>query len=225
MNLNKHLYYWIAPTILLISCVLVYYFNFLNLGFIISPEYNREFGLIENIQLITIIATIWVAFKSFIKREIKLIKYFFLGVSLFSIFIFLEEMDYGLHFIEYFSGIAHQKSTAHTEIRNIHNQGNLLPYITKFVYISFALVIIVIPLIASRIKNLNKYIKWLIPSTNLAYSLVAMFILSQFTLFVEGNVTYELTSLENNLSEFEEVFIYYIAFLYIFELSKKQLSK
>ena len=145
---------------------------------------------------------------------------------MFSVFILLEEIDYGLHFIEFFEGKSQEElrkaAEARLEVRNFHNQGNLLPYITKFVYISFALVIIILPLIASRIKNLNKYINWLLPSRKLALSLIAMFFISQFTLFVEGNVEYELTSLNNNLSEFEEIFIYYIAFLYIFELSKKK---
>lgn len=225
MVLKKHLYSWILPSLFLLTCIFVYYYNVLGLAFIISPEYNREFGLIENVQLLTIFGVIWVAFKAFKKSVIPLERIFYMSVVLFSILIFLEEFDYGLHVIDYFKGKTQEQLIAEAKanpVRNLHNQGQILPYLKRITYFSFALVIIVIPLVTRKIKNLNRYIKYLIVSPYIAYLLISMALIGQLTMYLNSNVEYEHISLYNNLSEFEEVLIYYIAFLYIFELSKKQ---
>ena len=68
--LSKHLFYWIFPTIFLLACMFIYYYNIGGLAYIISPEENREYGLLENIQLITIAAIIWIALKKLFTANI-----------------------------------------------------------------------------------------------------------------------------------------------------------
>jgi len=227
MKLGKHFYYWGLPSIFLLLCIYIFFFDFLGLAYVIAPEYNREFGLIENVQLLLILGMVVLSFKTYRTSNEKFKSSFFLVVSLFALFIFLEEVDYGLNWYDYFSGKTKKEGLANAyagdQLRNIHNQGKLLQIIKLLVYIGFAFVLIILPYLFRKIKIENKYVQWLVPSHYLAYSLIAMVVLNQVALYFSNNISYEVQALQGNVSEFEEVFIYYIAFLYLHELKEKKL--
>lgn len=225
-TLKKHFYYWILPSIFVAISMLIYLFDILGLAFIIAPEINREFGLIENTQLIIILGIFIIAFKALRKEKINFKKYIFIAFSLLSIFMFLEEIDYGAHIVDYYHGRswteALAKNGGENNIINIHNQGNLLHYIKLSAYVSFALFLVIVPAIIRKTKFSNIYLNWLIPSTYFIYTLISMTALNQVARFIDKKMEHAtVTSLHKNVSEFEEVFIYYIMLLYIFELVYK----
>ncbi len=136
--------------------------------------------------------------------------------------MFLEEIDYGAHLFDYFSGRSEQEALAGSssnKIRNIHNQGNLEHYIKLFVYISFILFLVVVPAIVKKIKLSNQYLDWIMPSKYFIYTLISMALLNRVALFLDKTIEHHnISSLHTNNGEFEEIFIYYIMLLYLLEL-------
>lgn len=224
-KLKKHLVYWILPSLFVGLCMLIYFFDFLGLSFIIAPEYNREFGVIENTQLAIICAIGYTSYKSLVQVNSKSMKFAFAIFLLGSIFIFLEEIDYGLHFYDYLSGKTVEEinlDKSRNEIRNIHNYTNLTDPMKLFAYIFFGAIIVVYPFLVKRLNITDKFLKLLVPQHYLIYTLLAMAALNQIALYIDHTMKNNaITSLNYNISEFEEVFIYYIIFLYLIEIKNK----
>ena len=228
-NSNKHFIYWILPSLVVLLCMLIYFFDIFGLSYIIAPEYNREFGVVENIQLIIIIAIIVIAIKSLLKAKVIWLKIAFVILLLGSVFIFLEEIDYGLHYYEYFMGktAAELKAEVYNKdnIRNIHNSFDVTNQIKVFAYILLGFICL-LPLLLRRVNFNNDWIDLLAPKHYLIYTLIAMALLNQLALYIEKTLkSEEINSLNSNVSEFEEVFIYYIVFLYVLEKSSLFLAR
>ncbi len=209
-------------------CMCIYFFDILGMSYLIAPEYNREFGIIENIQLLIILAIILVSYKNSTKAKIKSIRLIFILILISSIFIFLEEIDYGIHYYDYLTGKSKEQlkieSLDNNSIRNIHNQGNLTRYLKLFAYVLFAL-IIVSPIIFKRLKFRSKYLNYLAPKHYFIYTLLSMVLLNRAARYIDKFLkNNEVNSLNSNVSEFEEVFIYYILLLYILEKSTSLLT-
>ena len=219
---KKHFLYWGLPSLFVSITMLVYFFNILGLAFIIAPEANREFGLIENVQLIIILSIFIIAFKALKIEKVNFKKYVFIAFTLLSIFMFLEEIDYGAHIVDYYHGRSWKhvlRESGDHEIINFHNQGKRLHYIKLSAYISFVLFLVIVPAIIRKVKTANKYLNWLTPSKYFIYTLISMGVLNRIALLIDKKIEHSsITSLHKNVSEFEEIFIYYIMFLYIYEL-------
>jgi hypothetical protein len=225
---EKHFIYWILPSMIVGVCMCVYFFDILGMSYLIAPEYNREFGILENIQLFIIFAIIFLSFKNFRKAATTLSRLIFIVIFLGTIFICLEEIDYGLHYYEYLMGLStdqlKMQSWNKDVIRNLHNQGNLTRYIKSSVYVLFALVI-VSPLILKKLKVKIKYIDYFAPQHYFIYTLLAMILLNSVGEYIDDSLKDEkIVALNKNVSEFEEVFIYYIVLLYLWEKSKLLLA-
>ncbi len=222
---KKHIVYWIFPTALIALYTIIYFYDTLGLAFIIAPEFNRELGIVENTQLLIILGMFLVSVKAFKIDKIALHKIVYAGIAIFSIFIFLEEIDYGIHILDYFDGKSDADIRAESkgsQIRNIHNQGKLNHYFKLTLYISFVLFLVVYPVAAKRFKIANPYLNKIVPSNNFIYPLISMAILNQFAFYLDDAIEHSnIVSLHLNISEFEEIFIYYIMLLYVVELVNK----
>jgi len=208
--------------------MLIYFLDILGMSFVVSPELNREFGLLEHLQSLTILGICVIACAQIRKAPEDFTKYFFIATGIFSLEVFLEEIDYFIHYYELISSntIA-ENSTGSFEgkPRNIHNQGRMRQYIMAMVYSGLVLVFVLGPYIVRKFFSGNRYIKWLVPSHwYYALSLLTMFLLNELTRYLDQNIKDpSITSLNGNTIEFQEAFIYYIAFLYVLELTRKPL--
>ena len=84
--------------------VLMYFSGVHALQQIISPRIDgmyvnsqREFGLLENMQNVLLIAIVIIAGRAVFKPKPAWERAGFSGIALLSVFVLLEEMDYGLH--------------------------------------------------------------------------------------------------------------------------------
>ena len=221
--MKNHFIYWILPTMVIGLFIYIYFFNPLGLSYLIAPEYNREFGLLENIQLIIIIAIIILSFKKISNSRINSVSLIFSITFFISVLVLLEEIDYGLHYYDYILGKSKQQIESESWnknlIRNFHNQGNLTFYIKLITYIAFVLLIFS-PYLLRKIKINNKYLNQIAPRHYLIYSILSMVFLNRVALYIDKEFKQnDINSLNSNISEFEEVFIYYIVFLYLLEKS------
>ena len=226
--MKKHLVYWIAPAAILLLYIFIYFFDVFGLSFLMAPEYNREFGFIESTQALVILGIVIVCLKGFNHKN-KLVKFFFRLGLLASVFIFLEEIDYGLHFYDWYLGKSTEMINAEYQsgVRNLHNSFDLTDVFKKFVYVFLAFVC----LLAAKPKGIlnfrlfNKF-QSLIPDrfrpdSYLALTVILIPLINQVAFFIKSNFEVKSNVLKGNISEFEETLIYYAVFLYVYQVLKK----
>ncbi len=213
-NRQLHQTYWILPLIVSTVLVLLNYSGVPILTGIISPDVNREFGLLENLQLLLIFFCLYYSVKALKRKDHFLEKLMFGGFSLFFLWLFLEEIDYGIHYYEYFFKNAEEDKTI---LRNLHNQGENKFYLRQASYVVMALLFVILPLLRDRINQplIKHFIpnKWIV-STFLVYLFVGR--LSRWLPMLGMPVN---ESLRGNHQEFEELVLYYIILLMVYELA------
>jgi hypothetical protein len=139
-------------------------------------------------------------------------------------FMFLEEIDYGLHYYDHLTGKSQVTKVVvfDNEVRNLHNNGKLILNLFKLAaYIVIALFFAVLPLLPEKLKTKNRWLNFLSPSRYIVGTAICLLILNQIARYLYKNYDYANHSLDANVSEFEEIMTYYIIFLYLRELIKK----
>ena len=225
LDVKKTIIYAIVPTLLGLLMVLAYFSKIPWLQSIISPSIDnitpgasREFGLLENTQNLCLLIIFMTALISVIKTRPKDQKVVWTLISLFSAWVFLEEIDYGWHFREFFLGRRPQGFI------NVHNIGRTDVIIKDNLTIAMGLWFVVLPLIVRKSKT--ALVKYVLPDL---YSIFTIFLAVPVLLLaasleeISGGGTGTLTG---NISEFREFFIYYIFMLYVWEVGiNRRLNK
>ncbi|TDH28895.1 hypothetical protein EXU57_02145 [Segetibacter sp. 3557_3] len=226
-TIHKHLIYWVLPSAVNLACLLIYFFDLFELRSLIAPEVNREFGLVEHLQLVTIILIFSHSVKAARRKTHKVEKYGFLLIAVVAGFLLLEEIDYGLHYYDYLTGKT-KKQLLHEiyiqkSFRNIHNQGNLTNVIKMSVYVTIVILFVLFPLLPNRIKKQSRLLNYLSPSRFIISTAVSLLVINQIALVLNKSYGSDTMPLAGNVSEFEEMMIYYILLMYITELSARRL--
>lgn len=222
--LKKHLLYWILPTAVTLLCIFTYFYDVFGLSHIMASPVNREFGVVENLQLVLLIAMIFIARRGIRKNGNRLARNCFRCLIALTIVVIFEEIDYGLHYWDYISGASIDQAGVmqidySTEVRNIHNNGQITN-ISKLV--SYGLIIILfvlIPLLPASVKERYSIYKYLSPSRFIITTAVSLLIVNNIALHLYRSSEHINQSLNGNISEFEEIMTYYIFVLYAFELA------
>ena len=224
---NNHPVWVFGGVLLLLNAVLIgLYFSGLKwMQEIIAPTIEglqfsqwREFGLMENIQNLLMLLIIAVFIHALCNKSGVINKVFYgLGLAFF-IFLFLEEIDYGLHHLEYLTGEA-----SGVENRNWHNQWNDgVENATRLKKANDAVNILwflLLPLLTFNQKIRTALARYpLIPNR--------WFILAVFVAVLGARVAHYLDdngfavingyhgNLHKTIAEFRETSIYYIYLLY-----------
>jgi hypothetical protein len=217
-NFKTHLIYWIVPSAITLACILIFYFNWFGLSEFIAPSINREFGVIENIQNILLILIFITALKGFRTRNTKIEKYGYVLIMAATVFMFLEEIDYGLHYYDQLTGKSAITKVVvfDNEVRNLHNNGKMILNLMKLAaYIVVGLFFAALPLLPEKIKTKNRWLNFLSPSRYIVATAICLLVLNQIARYLYKNYDYANHSLDSNVSEFEEIMTYYIIFLYL----------
>ena len=220
---KKHFFYWILPSIVTLSCTLIYFYNLFGLEDFIAPRLNREFGLIENIQLLLLILIFITAVKGVRTREHKIEKYGFMLIAILTAWIFLEEIDYGLHYYDHLTGKKEITKVVvfDKEVRNVHNNGPMQNLFKLTAYGVVIIFFVILPFLPAKYKERYPLLNLLSPSKYMIAPAVCMLILNQIALYLYHKYNTPTSALTANVSEFEEIMIYYILLLYFRELVKK----
>jgi len=223
--LRKHFIYWILPFTAVLLCILIYFFNWLGATEVISPSFNREFGLLESLQVLILVIIFYIAIKAAINKPNKLEKYLFAFIAVLSIFFLFEEIDYGLHYYDLLTGKEGEQKAfiigGEEKIRNIHSTGKNTSILKMLSYIIIGLVMIILPLLPARIKQKNSFIAYISPSRYIVLTAIALVIINQIAFYIYKKKIHINRSLDSNISEFEELMFYYIIVLYIWEVAHK----
>ena len=185
---------------------------------IMSPERNREYGLLENLQLLLILGSVGISIYALFKKTAALPKWMYVASAFLFFIIFLEEMDYGAHFKEYFTG---KRNTVFSEtfgVENFHNRGNNNTISRLTAYLLLCILFAVLPFMPRQ--KLPSFIVRMIPPPRMII-LAGIFVFSYWVpralvhkgIFEAGNLG------TNNIGEFTELTIYYCILAYLITIT------
>jgi len=180
-----------------------------------NPNAPREFGLLENLQNVYLIAIIVIAAVA-ARRSGGLARMAFFGVALFVSFVFLEEIDYGLHYYEIITGVS---SYDPEQVRNVHNIGDTTQHIKRVADAVLILFFGLMPL-ALR-KNTHPFVRAVLPSPYCLLTLVVMLVMRSLAHGLQDAGFGDPGSIEKNISEFRELNIYYLALVYMLDIARR----
>jgi hypothetical protein len=221
MDLRKTCAYFIAPFGLTLIMMAMYFSGLTILQQIISPTMDalyrqpREFGLLENAQNIVLIVTIVFLVLGFRQKKTLLERAAMAFLAFCTFVIFLEEIDYGLHFYEYLSGIHVDESR---DVRNFHNQGDdRTQTIKRNVDIGMALLFVILPFALYKAKN--PFIRYILPDRYAALTLIAAVLTRSLAHYLQDQGYGEGGSIAKGISEFREFVTYWLIMIYFRDLA------
>ena len=178
-----------------------------------NPDTGREFGLLENLQNVLLISIVVVAAIAVKRKPSKLEKAAFACLFLLAVFVFLEEIDYGLHYYEYVMDVGMFQAA---QVRNVHNIGGLTKFIKKLLDLCMALFFVVAPLALA--KSGKPLLRYLTPDRYSVLTMIVMVLMSKLAHLLNDLGFAETGSIHKNISEFRELTIYYIFLVYLCEV-------
>ena len=180
-----------------------------------NPDAPREFGLLENLQNLYLIAMVVIAAIA-AKRRSGWARLAFVGIALCVSFVFLEEIDYGLHYYEILSGAS---SYDPEQVRNIHNIGDTTKHIKRIADAFLILFFGLMPLVLR--KTTHPLIRSVLPSPYSVLTLVVMLVMRSLAHGLQDAGFGDPGSIEKNISEFRELNIYYLAMIYLLDVARR----
>ena len=211
-----HVRYWIIPLLVLIPLLTMYFSGVKWAQELVCPSVDWELGIVENMQILLLLIILIVNVIAIFRKKIKLEKVVFSLLSLFTLFVLLEEIDYGAHFLSYFKGHSDTIFVEMTGKANVHNLGNNARIFKRSIYPLMLVLFIITPMIVHKIKN--PIIKYLIPCKWFVITaVITIFSYAVPRLLVDWNIL-EDGGFGVNIGEFSEIMVYYIFFLYLYEV-------
>ena len=184
----------------------------------------REFGSLEMMQNILLLSICFLLLCECFSRQNIIEKiFYFIGAALF-VFLFLEELDYGLHIYKYLSGDL--KEIHYFSWHNQWEEGvekatklkRLADAVTLFWFVLIPLLLL-LPMLKKFKTQLN-----IIPSCWFILSIILAVLLSKVAHYLDDNGFGIINGVQGNLhktiAEFRETSMYYLYFLYAVQLVK-----
>lgn len=205
----------------------------------------REFGLLENLQHALIVGIIAATLCALYKKRWRWERMGFAVLLLGSLFMLLEEIDYGTIYYEYLTSNRDYhwfmprsewppeviSQIPEVQSFSLHNQLDLTRPFKKIGDSLLILIFGIVPLAAWRMRS--KWLAYLAPDRFAILTLIAIFFLRLMThalgdwealLFVQAgelhtNLGREMGAISKNLSEFRELNAYYLYFVHTVTLT------
>jgi hypothetical protein len=224
MDWKKFHIYFTAPfgvTFLLVVC---YFSGVPFLQGLVTPAFEnmdvkqrREFGILENLQNIVLLVMVVMAIIGARRQSLPVLKWGFVGIALFSTFIFLEEIDYGLHYYEILRGVPREEMA---DVRNWHNEGDRTTKTKQLVDIGLVVWFGLAPFAAQRTKDPRFRI--IVPDRYSVATLIAALLIRTIAHTLRDQGFGEGGGIQKNTSEFRELITYAVFMLYLYELAFKR---
>ena len=191
----------------------------------------REFGALELLQNFFLLCIVFYSIRCLGAADEGLVKLVALALIVVAVFTLLEEIDYGAHFIEYFTG-EHGSLAQETWNRNWHNKINSsgvqnVSYVKLAANIGILTGFVLAPLLLSNVRN--RTIRILVPSRWMIATVVLIVLLSFLAHYLE-DAGYSMIgekpgNLLKNVSEFRELNMYYLVLLYTATLHERVIAR
>ncbi len=201
MNKRKLLVYLIIPAAVSLVLTVLYFSGNIVLQRIVcpklpplSPDAWREFGLLENLQNLVLLALVGVACAGVLRKKHALERAAWAGLAACALFVFAEEIDYGTHLRAYFFGgnefhwfqpmrewppeLVGQIDLMAQPV-NVHNQPGVDKILKKANNIMIGGVFVLLPLLAMRFRN--KWLQYAAPDRYAILTVIAIVLLRSLT--------------------------------------------
>jgi hypothetical protein len=182
---------------------------------IASPASEREFGLIENTQNLVLLAAVVLCWRAGMRETERGWRLFLRLAALACFVLFMEEIDWGDHYWSVLTGSERPAG----EHFNLHNRWDINRWLKKVVDVGFVVFFVLLPLGA---KKLPARFRPLLPDLHSALTLLGGLLVSQIAHWLDDAGWTHNLSLHNNISEFREVFTYWLGLLYLWELTRRR---
>jgi hypothetical protein len=216
------LLYGAGPLLLVGGLVAMYFSGVASLREVVSPEmsgvrpdWSREFGLLESLQNLLLLAIVVVAILG-LRRKRLLAERIALWALLFgALFMLLEETDYGLHYVELLQGwdAASSGVSGHHNIHRIGYTQVVMQNIAKFGMLTFFGGFAIV-FAGSR----NAVLRYVAPDRFSVLAILLVTALQELVWNLSARAPDAHGSLTGNEVEFAELGIYYIALLYAIDM-------
>jgi hypothetical protein len=208
--------YWRIPLVVLIPLLIMYFSGVKWAQELVCPSVNWELGIVENMQILLLLIILTINVIAILRKKNRIEKVVFSILSLFALFVLLEEIDYGAHFLRYFKGHSDTLFLEVTGKANVHNLGNNAKLFKRSIYPLMLILFIITPFYAHKFKN--PIIGYLIPNKwFVVTAIITVFSYAVPRLLVDLNIL-EDGGFGVNIGEFSEIMVYYIFFLYLYEV-------
>lgn len=221
MARKKIIIYFIAPLAVSLILIGMYFSGVETLQRIITPHMPdlhpnsaREFGLLENLQNVLLLAMCAMAFMGVRRQTQRVGKAAMAALGIFSAFILLEETDYGLHLYEWIMDVPPGE---HAEDRNLHNVGDRTSRTKQIVDVGMVIFFLIMPFALA--KSRKPLVRYLAPDRFSTLTIVCMFIVRTLAHELNDRGFGEGGGIVKNISEFRELVTYYVFTLYVFEIA------
>ena len=189
-----------------------------------SFKQMREFGILEMTQNVLLLYICYVLLREMVQRRELLEKLFFgIGSAIF-VFLFLEELDYGLHIYKFFTG-----ELGDVQYFSWHNQWEdgveKATTMKKVADLVIGVWFVIIPLLLSIpiLSSLKERIA-ITPSRWFIISLILAVVCSKIAHSLDDNGFGVINGVQGNLyktiAEFRETSLYYLFLLYAIQLKQ-----
>lgn len=181
----------------------------------------REFGLLEQLQNLLILSIVVIFTRAAFQNVLQLKKFFFAAGAATFLFLFLEEIDYGLHFYSYLTGNCSEVINCNWHnLKSIGERQNGT-YLKKISDLAMILWFILLPLLNKKV-SFPPLLKAVTPSLWFIPTLLIVASTSNLAHYLDGLdldiINGVQGSLFGNTSEFRETNTYYICLLYAIQL-------
>ena len=203
--------YGIAPLVVGLALVVAYFFGPPAVSSIVAPLRDRELGLLENVENLLLLGCVVGCAVVAKRRADPLGRTLFLLLAAGFAFLFLEEIDYGHHFVRAI------------DVGNVHNVGHRTNWLRKIERFGVLLGFVALPLAAPKLP-LPAWLRALVPRRESILTVVAGVLCCALAERLRLAGFGANHGLERNLSEFEEAFVYLLAALWTFERARPDRS-
>lgn len=218
----------VLPVFMSLAIMALYFSGNVYLQNLVAPSMDsmplyssREFGVLEILQDVLLLFIIVYSVRCFLVSTNTWIRLVAISLLVVSVFTFLEEIDYGMHFVEYVTG-EHGSLAQETWNRNWHNKLNAkgvqnVSYIKLAINIGVLVGFVLAPLLLSKVQNPT--IRLLLPSKWMISTVFLIVLLSLLAHSLDragfATIDQKLGNLDYNISEFRELNMYYLLLLYV----------
>jgi len=211
---TRILLYGVAPLVVVATLIAMYFSDVPWMHEFAAPDHQREYGAVENVQNLILIAMIILALRTGRRESDRRIRLAWLGVALFTLLVLMEEIDWGNNYYRSFAGQPQRWDRTF----NVHNHGATTYWIKFIVDTALIVGFGVLPVL---MRFLPRTLRRLRPWTPSIYSILTLLVMVG-----AGGVAHRLEdaagehhgSLLHNISEFREISVYWLAYLYLHEL-------
>jgi len=223
MDRKDHLLLWIVPFTILSISLMLYFSGNPSLAGLVAPAENWEWGIIENLQALLVLLMAGLFAKGAFRTDDNLIRAAFGLLFIFSVFVFVEEIDYGAHYRHLITGQKESYLDTLTGTYNLHNQGNNAKLFKRPVYGLICLIFLVSPYIGRldpknilrKLTDGNTYFQMVIPSPRMALLVAVLVFADLFPRALVFSGLREDGGFGVNIGEFSEFIMYYLFFRYL----------